>query len=1067
VNPSCQETTTVAPQAATPQERLQQLANQIHSMLAGEGLPRFCARCSAPCGTVRDLELEENIFSLTVPLPVCARCAFQPPFPQKPFFPLEGNLSSMAADVWAKVRPMAARVARLLNRAEAAIDGNRPTLDALLRTIAPYRRLLETFPQTTVACANDRLRKVVGPAEAQRFRAAIRHWPTFFSLNNPDEVKKSGLPFQFLTGFLEIIDGRIKQVVDEVHPEGSFVVQVGAVLLPGRRWDFDCQLLSDSSDSSFDPLKGRILQALESLPTWPVAYPFVLAVKRAVNKPPENLRQAFPLPFQNWRQRVFGPHLTYGKAAREYYEVALPPEESLGVQPEDCAAVARCLPENVPLKMLHAELLTAYRRPDEALDIWNGLAQQFPDEAEVIFRRIAWLGQCGQIERAASECQKYVVRHPRESYAYTTLSNLQFRLGLHAESLKTIDQALALREDAESFQIRAAILAEMERFPEAMSAVNTALFLNRDWALAYLLRAKLELHANNHADAIEDLNQYHRCAGKSVQSLQLQTMAMRALGRLAEAEQAYRTAIEESPQDMALRVELADFLGQSDRPESSREECDRILELSPQLAVAYAIRSAAEIEMNQFEEALRDADRAVERGAIGPKTLLIRASAKASLGRMEEALADLDACVETAPQYVLGRYHRGRLYKQREEYSLAVADFTAALEVASEWPDALVERGDALLGQGEPAEARKDFELAIKHAPTLSDAYAGRGITSLLEGKKSAALEDLNKAVLLDPQNVRGRMQRARLLLEQSDANLAKEDLDQVLAARPDFEPALWHRAHLHLQLGKFVDAQRDFDRLIEINPEMPQPFIGRSVASELAGDIVRAEEDREEARQLAPFTNEELTLSQDLLVAGAAGANEQFEKAIDVATKIINEHPEPVWEAYRLRGHANWYAENFVEALDDYTYLLEHADEPTRHDFSAHGQVLGELGEFERGLESLDRSIEIARENEDLVGLAYSLNGRGRALAALGRLEEAEEAFRESLKHRPENAWLHFNRGLMYVEQNQLNQALACLELALCVESPKLPPGKRRRAAGFIKKLRGNQESQQSNSPG
>ncbi len=84
-------------------------------------------------------------------------------------------------------------------------------------------------------------------------------------------------------------------------------------------------------------------------------------------------------------------------------------------------------------------------------------------------------------------------------------------------------------------------------------------------------------------------------------------------------------------------------------------------------------------------------------------------------------------------------------------------------------------------------------------------------------------------------------------MLEQLEANLAKDDLDEILAARPDFEPALWQRAHLHLQLGKFVDAKRDFDRLIEINPEAPQSFIGRSVASELSGDLVTAEADREE----------------------------------------------------------------------------------------------------------------------------------------------------------------------------------------------------------------------------
>jgi tetratricopeptide (TPR) repeat protein len=1057
----------VAPRPTTPQERLQPLISQIQAMLAGEGLPRSCALCGTSCGTVRDFDLDDSIFSITVPLPVCPRCAFQPPFAEKPLFPLEGNLSAMAADVWAKVRATAARVARLLNKTEAATGRSRPTQDALLRTIAPYARLLDNFPQASVACANNRLRAAVGAAEAQQFSQAVRFWPCYFALNTADELKRSGLPIQFLAGYLEIIDGRIKQVLDQERPDAPLLVQVGAVLLPGRRWDFDCQLLSNSPQPSFDQLRDRILEALQSLPTWPVAFPFVVAVKRAMNRPPAALRLEYPLPFRNWSRRVFAPELKYGEAARQFYEVSLPPPEALGVQPEDCAAIADCLPEDVPLKMLHAELLMAYRRQDEALDVWSDLAQRFPDDAEVVFRRIAGLGNSGQIERAAAECQKYIARHPQEAQPYAALSNLQLRMGLHTESLKTIDEALARREHPEFFQARATILTATEEIPEALSALNTAIFLNRDWAPAYLLRAKLQLRAENYRDAIEDLHQYHRCAGKSVPSLQLQSMALRAVGRLDEAEQAYRSAIEESPEDVALRVELADFLGQSGRPEAAKEECDKLLQIYPQLAVAYAIRAAAEIELNQFEEALRDAERAVENGAIGPKTLVIRASAKASLGRMDEALADLDACLENAPQYALGRYQRGRLYKQRQEFALAVADLTAALELAPQWANALVERGYSFLGQGEHAAARQDFDQAIKHEPAHADAHAGRGITSMLQGKKTAALKDLNQAVLLDPHNLRGRMQRAELLLEQSETRLAQEDLDQVLAVQPDFEPALWHRAHLHLQLGKFADAKRDFDRLIEINPEMPQSFVARSVASEFSGDPVAAEADREEARQLAPFTNDELALSQQLLIARVAASNDQFAKVIDVATQIINEHPEPVWEAYRLRGHANWYAENFVEALDDYAHLLEHAGEPTRHDLSAHGQVLGELGEFERGLESLDRSIALARQEDDLVSLAFSQSGRGRALAALGRLAEAEEAFGESHQLRPENAWLHFNRGLMGVEQNHLNQALDCFELALRVESPKLPPAKRRRAAGFINKLRGNQEVPQSSPTG
>lgn len=974
----------------------------------------------------------------------------------------------MAASVLEPVRAMAARVARVLNHAEAAVnDRDRPTLDALVRTIIPYGRLLEAFPQTSVTPATNGLRQTVGPAEAERFIGAIQGWQSYFYLTSSDELKKSGLPVAILTSYAEIIDGRIKPVIDQERPERPLIVQVGAVLLPGRRWDFDCQVVTTSSRPSLDRLKGRILQALKSLPTWPVAFPVVLAVKRACAKPPASLHQALQRPFRSWSLRVLWPGLTCGETARRFYEITVP-QKPLAIQAEDFAAIERCLPESAPLRVLHAEFLMAFQRHNEALDLWNALVREFPDDTDVVFRQIACLGQSGQLERAASECQKYILRRPNEANAYATLADLQFRLNLHAESLKTIDRALALKEDAAFFQARAGILAEMQRFPEAMIAVNTAVSQDRDCAIAYLLRAKLQLHAKKYEEAIEDLNQYHRCAGKSVPSLQLQTTALRALGRIAEAEQAYRAAVEQSPHNLALRVALADFLTQAGRLESARQECDRIIELAPQLGVAYAVRSAAAIEMNQFEEAIRDADRAVEQGADGPKTLLIRGAAKARLGRFEEALADLDACVETAPQYALGRFHRGRLYKEREEYSSAVADLTAALDIAPDWADALVERGYALLGQGEHADARKDFEQAVKHAPSLSDAYAGRGITSLFEGKKTAALEDLNKAVLLDPNNLRGRMQRAGLLLEQLETNLAKDDLDQILAARPDFEPALRQRAHLHLHLGKFVDAKRDFDRLIEINPELAQSFIGRSVASEFAGDLVTAEADREEARQLAPFSSEQLTLSQNLLLASVAVSNEEFEQVIPVTTRIIDEYPEPVWEAYRLRGHANWYTENFVEALDDYAYILEHADEPTPQDLNAHGQILGELGDFERGLESLDRSIVLAKEQEDAVGLAFSLNGRGRALAALGRLEEAEVAFRESLILRPDNAWLYFNRGLMYVEQKKLNQALACFELALCLESPKLPPGKRRRAASFINRLRGgSQEGQESSATG
>jgi tetratricopeptide (TPR) repeat protein len=601
---------------------------------------------------------------------------------------------------------------------------------------------------------------------------------------------------------------------------------------------------------------------------------------------------------------------------------------------------------------------------------------------------------------------------------------------------------------------------------EAMSAVNTAIFQDRDCADAYLLRAKLHLQAERREAALGDLSQFERCVGKTLESLEMQSGALLALGRIVEAEQIWRTALEEAPQNLDLKLHWAEFLAQTGKLESAKQECDRIIQSADRYNMAYAVRATVQLEMSEFDEAIRDADEAIKLGADGPKTFLVRGIAKAARGDLQPGLEDLDICVDKAPEYALARFHRGRMHFSLEEYALAVAEFSAALEISPGWTEPRVQRGYALLAQEEHEEARRDFEEALKQSPESADAYVGRAITHQAAGNKAAASEDLNKAVALDPHNLCGRLNRASLLLEQSETRLAQEDLNEILAAQPSFEPALWQRAHVHLRLGRFADAKKDFDRLIQINPERPQSLIGRSVALELAGQTDQAEADREEARRLAPLAAEELTLTQTLLTASVASSNEQFEKAIDLATKIIDEHPDPPCEAYRTRGHARWYCENFVGALEDYSHILDHGDdEVTRHDFSAFGQILGELGEFERGLEALDRSIEIAREQQDRVGLAYSLTGRGRALTGLGRLREAEEAFTESLKLKPDNPWLHFYRGLMHFAQEQPKRALACFELALCMESPKLPPAKRRRALGFVKKIRGDKESPENQS--
>lgn len=1024
---------------------LNERAEEIHLALQQGGIVGRCVACLAPSHWVRDVVVEHEDFALNLPLPICTRCASKPPF-------ATGSLLDA-------LRRLLGFWKRATRGVESPLSDSavRPanSLQTLFDKIPQYRRLAFAFPEA--ALSSHRTIRLIDDAEADLFARSMHVHYAYKPLVNEVELGRSGLPFDVLDAYLKLADNQIKQIVQSECGHQQIVVVAAAVLLPGRQWRFDIQVSATSNRVPSWELCQKLEAVLGALPTWPVAYPVVFVVRRAFANPPEELYEEFSQPFSSWKTQVSqDEQISYADLALRVYDVRLPNEP---VEPvtEDIVALAHFLPDSVPLKLLHAESLQRQEKHAEALEIFDALFRLFPDDAAIVLQRIQCLAVGGHLERAAAECQRRIAQHPQEAAAHAMFADLQWNLKQPMEALRQIDKALEIQEVTDYFQMRAAMLADLDRFSEAESAVNIAIFRDRDFAPAYLLRAKLHLRAGRHQQALADLVDFHRCGGTTLESLRLKTTALIAQGRAAEAEEVYRTACREAPQNLSLALQAVQFLAQQGKLETARQQCDAIIGQSNQFGAAYVIRAAIALETNQFAEAIRDCHSGLELGANGPQTFLLLGIAKACLGDLQQGLADLDHCIELASDYPVARYHRGRMHLALGEYENAFIDFSAALEMVPDWTDALVERGHALLAQQEQEKAIRDFDRALHLSPAQPEAYIGRALAHLVAGQKAAASDDLNKALMLDPSNLQGRLQRAVLLLEQSETELAHEDLNEVLAVQPDNAAALWQRAQLNLYAGRFTDAKKDFDRLIEIDPELPHSRIGRSIAFELSGDLDKAEADREEATRLAPFSSDQLTDTYALLCASVASNNEQFDRAIELATTIIEQQPELSWPAYRIRAHARWYSEDFVEALEDYSHIIEHCEEVTGHDFNAYGQVLVELGEFEKGLEALDRAVALAREQQDTVGLAFSLNGRGRALAGLENWRDADEAFAESLSLKPENAWLHFNRGLMYLERSEPQKVLACFELALAVQSPKLSPGRRRRASAFIKSVRGS----------
>ncbi len=98
-----------------------------------------------------------------------------------------------------------------------------------------------------------------------------------------------------------------------------------------------------------------------------------------------------------------------------------------------------------------------------------------------------------------------------------------------------------------------------------------------------------------------------------------------------------------------------------------------------------------------------------------------------------------------------------------------------------------------------------------------------------------------------------------------------------------------------------------------------------------------------------------------------------------------------------------------------------------------------------------LNKALELGRDEEIKTSLAYAYSGRALAYSGQGRYQEAAADFARSVQDCPENAWVHYNHGLMYDKLGEQEKAAVCFELALELNEPPLNSRKRDKAKMYL----------------
>lgn len=275
-------------------------------------------------------------------------------------------------------------------------------------------------------------------------------------------------------------------------------------------------------------------------------------------------------------------------------------------------------------------------------------------------------------------------------------------------------------------------------------------------------------------------------------------------------------------------------------------------------AVPFIARAAAYDDARAGLEAVRTGDyergvelltTAIESGDMADTNLTIayynRANAWFNLEEYERALDDLTKAIDRNPRFLEAFIKRGATYKELGEYRLAVADLTSALELNPNNGRALFMRGLARSLAGNAEAAMQDMAAAHR----IDQRFV---ITPLLEAIRAAgeeyAIKFMNRAIEsgeLAPKNLAlAHFHRGLAWREIGADENAATDFTQAIELDPDMAQAYVRRADIALTRGHHRDAVHDYTKALAIDSSLANAYLRRGVAWAKLGNTTQAVRD-------------------------------------------------------------------------------------------------------------------------------------------------------------------------------------------------------------------------------
>jgi len=304
----------------------------------------------------------------------------------------------------------------------------------------------------------------------------------------------------------------------------------------------------------------------------------------------------------------------------------------------------------------------------------------------------------------------------------------------------------------------------------------------------------------------------------------------------------YRKAVELDPEYPEAHMNLGVALAGAGALDEAIAHYETALQLDPEYLEVYSNLGAALAAAGRLEQAIASYRKALQLDPNRAEVLSNLGVALARAGRLEEAIAHFERAFDANPNS--GEIHQNltRALSRAGRLEQAIARFERALEAHPDSAELHNSLGVALVWARRPEPAIVHFKKALELQPALVEARYNLGDTLyFLQGKAAEALAEWRKVLLAAPNHVAVLDQTARLLATSPEASL-RDGAEAVALAeraaqltggrRPEILDTL---AAAYAEAGRFTEAVATARRALALASESGNAALAETLKARLA----------------------------------------------------------------------------------------------------------------------------------------------------------------------------------------------------------------------------------------